>query len=127
MTDGGQLELPGIDLSDRDNDTPMVRAVRATVAQLREEGKLARADAAMVQLALSLAAAIDGGARSGRASAVAMAAQQLRDTLLVLDPPPEEGTASEAAKAQLNVFMRQLEYAANHGGQLPATGWEPGD
>lgn len=115
-----QLELPGIDLAQRDNDSPMVRAVRATVAALRDDGKLTRTDTAMVQLALSLAAAIDGGARHGRASAVAMAAQQLRDTLLTLDPPPEDGELGEGAKRQLAEFMAQLEYAANHGGQLPS-------
>lgn len=120
--DDGQLQLPGIDLADRDNDTPMVAATRATIGALRDEGKLTRADTAMVQLALSLSAAIDGGARSGRASAVAMAAQQLRDTLLTLDPPPEDGDATEGAKRQLAEFMQALEYAANHGGQLPPQG-----
>jgi hypothetical protein len=78
----------------------------------------------LTQLLLSLSEAIDGGRRSGRASAVAMAAKELRETLLMIDPPPEDGSASEDAARALREFMAKVEAAANNGGQLP-DGWVP--
>lgn len=123
MGDDGQLslELPGIDMSDRENDTAMVRAMRATLRVLRDEARLRPSDAAMVQLSLSLSGAIDAGTRSGRASAVAMAARELRETLLTLDPPPEDVTADAGSKAQLAQLLAALDLAARNGGQLPPT------
>lgn len=115
------LDLPGIDMSDREQDTPMVRAMRATLRVLRDDARLRPSDAALVQLSLSLSGAIDGGTRSGRASAVAMAARELRETLLTLDPPPEDVTADAGAKAQLAQLMAALELAARNGGTIPAT------
>lgn len=96
-------------------DTPMVAACKATLAQLRAVDRLPPERAALAQLCLSLSAAIDGGARSGRASAVAMAAAQLRDTMLVLDPPPEDGDANQDAVRLLGEFMAKLDAAAEAG------------
>lgn len=112
--DQGQLELWALP-ERREQDTPLVAATKHTLEQLRAHDRLPPERAALAQLCLSLAAAIDGGARSGRASAVAMAAAQLRDTMLVLDPPPEDGDASQDAVRLLGEFMAKLEAAAEAG------------
>lgn len=114
----GELDLPGM-RAPAVNDTPMVAAAHHTLNALESAGMLGPRSALLVQLTLSLSAAIDAGTRSGRASAVAMAAAQLRETLVMLDPPPEDGEAGAEAQRQLVEFMAKLEYAANHNGKLP--------
>jgi hypothetical protein len=99
----------------REGDTPLVLATKATLATLRDHDRLPPERAALAQLCLSLAAAIDGGARNGRASAVAMAAAQLRETMLVLDPPPEDSDAGAEAHRLLGEFMTKLDAAAEAG------------
>jgi len=111
MTDD-QPTLPGLG-PDRPGDTPMLAAMRATLRALDQADQLEPRHAALAQLCLSLAQAIDGGARSGRASATAMAAAQLRETLLVLDPPPAEDPAGHDALARLDAFMAALDQAAS--------------
>lgn len=113
MTDE-QLELWQLP-EQRTGDSPMVAAVKTSLATLAAADRLPPERAALGQLCLSLAMAIDGGARSGRASAVAMAAAQLRDTMLVLDPPPEDGDAAADAHRRLGEFMAALEAAAAAG------------
>lgn len=116
--DDGQLELwAAAPVTERDTD--MVKAAKATLAQLDSAERLPPERAVLAQLVLSLAAAIDGGARSGRASAVAMAAAQLRETMLVLDPPPEDSNAAADANRRLTEFMVKLEAAANAGVEVP--------
>lgn len=112
---GDQLALPGMD-GPRDNDSAMVKACRQTIEALANCGKLLPQHAVLTQLLLALSEAIDGGRRSGRASAVAMAARELRDTLLMIDPPPEDGAAGDAALQLLREFMAEVETAANNGG-----------
>lgn len=116
MTD--QLALPGMD-GPREHDSAMVRACRQTIVALEAAGKLLPQHAVLTQLLLALSEAIDGGRRSGRASAVAMAARELRDTLLMIDPPPEDGAAGDAALQLLREFTANVEAAANNGGALP--------
>lgn len=116
--DGGQLELWAA-AQPHDADTPMVVAAKSSLAQLAAAERLPPERAVLAQLVLSLAAAIDGGARHGRASAVAMAAAQLRDTMLVLDPVPEDADASADANRLLAEFMGKLEAAAT---RAPASG-----
>lgn len=99
------LEVPAAAVS----DGPMVRAAAVTLEALREAGGIGPRHAVLVQLVHSLAGAIDAGVRSGRASAVAMAAKQLLETMLVLDPPPEEGGVAEVAAAlALAKFVQDL-------------------
>lgn len=126
-----QLELPGMRDPD-DRDTPMVRAAHHTLNALRAAGMLTVRHGLLVQLTLSLSGAIDRGVSAGRASAVAMASRELRETLLMLDPPPEETGATVEAQRRLVEFMDKLEYAANHNGEMPpappgvgATGQDP--
>jgi len=109
---GDQLELPGLG-DGRPSDSLMVRACRQTIGALEDAGKLQPHHAVLTQLMLSLCEAIDGGRRQGRASAVAMAARELRDTLLMIDPPPEDGPAAEEGARLLREFMAQVEAAAN--------------
>lgn len=111
MTDP-QLSLPGLDPPTSGVDQPMVASARVTLAALRDTGNLEPRHAVLVQLVLSLAGAIDAGVRSGRASAVAMAAKQLLETMLVLDPPAEAIGATDA-KAALSAFVDALEQHAN--------------
>lgn len=123
MTGDGELELnlPGLNDA-RDQDSAMVKACKLTIAALAEAGRLEPRHAVLTQLLVALAEAIDGGRRSGRASAVAMAARELRDTLLMLDPPPEDGDKGADALRLLRDFQAKVEAAANNGGQLPE-GW----
>ena len=113
-----QLALPGLGDA-RASDSPMVRACRQTIDALADAGKLEPRHAVLTQLMLSLCEAIDAGRRSGRASAVAMAARELRDTMLTLDPPPEEGDAGVEALRMLREFTATVEAAANNGGVAP--------
>lgn len=103
----------------RESDSLMVKACRQTIDALAAAGKLLPQHAVLTQLLLALSEAIDGGRRSGRASAVAMAARELRDTLLMIDPPPEDGAANDAALQLLRDFTAQVEAAANNGGVIP--------
>lgn len=103
----------------RESDSAMVKACRQTIEALAAADKLAPEHAVLTQLLLALAEAIDGGRRSGRASAVAMAARELRDTLVMIDPPPEDGAAGADALRALREFQAAVEYAANNGGVLP--------
>jgi hypothetical protein len=84
--------IPGLELvpQDQQSVSPMRAAVVATINALGADGLLEARHAAMCQLALELADAVTAGRRAGRASAAAMAAGQLRDTLLAL-PAPIEG------------------------------------
>lgn len=113
-----QLELPGLAASDR-AESAMVTAARSTIQALHTLGKLEPRHAVLTQLILSLAEAIDRGTRTGRASAVAMASKELREALLQLDPPPEDGDAGLEARAELAKLLTALELAANNGGVVP--------
>lgn len=113
------LDLPGM-REPVAADTPMVRAAHHTLQALRDADMLGPRHGLLVQLTLSLSGAIDRGVASGRASAVAMASRELRETLLMLDPPPEDGEAGAEAQRQLVEFMAKLEHAANNG--FPLTG-----
>lgn len=81
--------LPGLELipADQAAASPMRTAVVATINALQADGLLEPRHAGLCQLALELADAVTAGRRSGRASAAAMAAGQLRDTLLALPEP----------------------------------------
>lgn len=112
MTDD-QLQLPGLVVDQNRPDSGMVQAARITLTALRESRSLTSKDTLLAQLVLTLAAAIDRGASSGRASAVAMASKELREALLMLDPPPEDSDAAKDAGEKLAAFVRDLEAHAN--------------
>lgn len=110
-----QPAIPGLDVPEvHPADSPMVKAAKATLAELAATGRVGARHAVQVQLVLSLAQAIDAGARSGRASAVAMAAGELNETMDRLDPPDEGG--SPELRDRLADFMATVERAANNGG-----------
>lgn len=64
--------------------TPMERAARLQIASLRDRGMLTADHAIVVQLVLDLARAIGLSAGKGRASALAMAAKELREAVALL-------------------------------------------
>lgn len=107
--------IPGLEVPPASTaDGPMVQAAVVTLQALQTGGVLEPRHSVLVQLVRSLAGAIDAGVRSGRASAVAMAAKQLLETMLVLDPPPEDGGIPEdRARQALAEFMDTLEAHAN--------------
>lgn len=105
------LALPGLEGA-RENDSAMVKATRMTLEAWASSGKLLPHHAVLTQLMMSLAQAIDGGARSGRASAVAMAAQQLQSVVQLIDPPDETPGAGAEALGMLREFMARLDGAA---------------
>jgi len=106
--------IPGLEVPDLQpgQDGPMARAARVTLVALTDAGGLEPRHTVLVQLVQSLAGAIDRGVASGRASAVAMAAKQLLETMLVLDPPPE-GPSTVDAQAAMDRFLQKLEDHAN--------------
>lgn len=118
-----QPMLPGLE-EPAETSSAMVKAAHTTIRALEAAGKLAPQHAMLTQLLLELAGAIDRGRKAGRASAVAMAARELRDTLLMLDPPPEDGAAGDKAREALERFVAAAEAAANNGGIVPE-GWQP--
>lgn len=73
-------------------------AVVATIQALHDEKLLEPRHAAMCQLALEMADAVTAGARGGRASAAAMAAAQLRETLEALPEPSSAGVQEKFEK-----------------------------
>lgn len=83
------------------------KSVIDTIKALSDEGLLQPRHAAQCQLALELADAVTAGTRAGRASAVAMASAQLRETLLTL-PQPKEGSEMD----KFNEWVRSLNAAA---------------
>lgn len=91
MLPGLELESPGA----AHGQTSMRVAVAQTIQALQEAQLLEPRHVGLAQLALELADAVAAGARSGRASAAAMAAGQLRETLLAL-PQPQEAEAGAA-------------------------------
>jgi len=107
--------IPGLEVPDATpSDGPMVQAAAVSLQALQASGTLEPRHAVLVQLVRSLAGAIDRGVTSGRASAVAMAAKQLLDTMVVLDPPPEDGTdKARLAREALEAFLAQAEQHAN--------------
>lgn len=107
-----QLQLPGMGEPEA-RSSAMVKACHQTIDALANVGKLAPQHAVLTQLLLELSGAIDRGRAAGRASAVAMAARELRDTLLMIDPPPEDGAAGEDAARLLREFMDKVERTAN--------------
>ncbi|WP_146085613.1 hypothetical protein [Rathayibacter sp. AY1C9] len=82
-------------------------SVVKTITALNDEGLIQPRHFAMCQLALELADAVTAGTRAGRASAVAMAAAQLRETLLAL-PQPREGSEMD----KFNAWVQALNAAA---------------
>lgn len=114
MTDE-QLELPGIVPQVARHDSAMVVAAKRTLHALEGVDVIVERHAVLVQLVLSLSAAIDAGARSGRASAVAMAARELRETMLVLDPPPDDPAEGAEARRMWEAFVAAVELHANKG------------
>ena len=83
--------LPGLELESPHGGRPnaLRRAVIATITALDEAGLLEPRHTALAQLALELADSVTAG--KGRASAAAMAAAQLRETLLALPEPSAAG------------------------------------
>jgi hypothetical protein len=111
MTTDEQPTLPGLEPPTA-TAGPMLKAAHHSIDTLRAAGRITGANLVLASMVVSLADAIDKGARSGRASAVAMAAAQLRETMLILDPPPEDGGDVDALR-MLRDFMDKVEAVAN--------------
>lgn len=101
-----QLTLPGLELQGDEYGQPSAlrSAVKAQLVALEEEGLLKPKHTAFAQLALELADAVVSGTRKGRASAVAMAAAQLRETLLALPT----GDTSDGEAERFAAFVEGL-------------------
>jgi hypothetical protein len=69
-------------------------SVRRTIAAIDAAGLLTERDAATCQLAIELARVVQLGVASRRSTGAAMAARELRDTLLML-PQPEQTPAGQ--------------------------------
>src|SRR5688500_6729442 len=105
--------LPGLELGDAtpdDRGAPglLEQSTRRTIGALRDQ--LTEADAALCQLALTLARTVDRAsmAHNVRASSVAMAAKELRECLSLLNPADEEGSGASDAFEQLAQAVRAL-------------------
>lgn len=85
--------LPGME-DPQGPTSELEQAVRRTLRALRDQDLLEPRHAGTMELALVLARAVDAGVRSRRASAAAMAARELRETLAMLPEP--EATPSDA-------------------------------
>lgn len=78
--------VPQAELRDR-TSSALVDSVYATLRALDAEQLLTATHAATCQLCIELAHAVTAGVRSGRASAVALAARELREALATLPEP----------------------------------------
>ena len=80
--------LPGLELVTPGMEQSALRmSVQRTIAALDDKGLIEPEHEALCQLALELADAVTAGKNSRRASAAAMAAGQLLDTLAALPQP----------------------------------------
>jgi hypothetical protein len=99
-----QPALPGLELEpELGTATALRSAVITTLTALHDDQLLEPRHAGLAQLALELADAVTAGRRSGRASAAAMAAAQLRETLQALPAP----MAADAAQ-KFQSFVESL-------------------
>lgn len=86
--------LPGLEAPARPAGD-MEKATRATIVALNDAGLLNATHAMTCQLMIELARSVEAGRLAKRASAVAMAAAQLRDCFLSL-PEPERGPGDDS-------------------------------
>lgn len=89
------------------------RAARSTIQHLHEMGHVRDHHAVVCAMILAAARAIDRGASSGRASAVAMAMKELREAYLLLVPESEGG--AQGGDGWLD-FEAEFRAAAEAGG-----------
>lgn len=99
--DGWQPTLDGLSLPLAGNSSAMEKAALATLRRLDELELLGAEHALTCQLVLELARAVGAGVRNGRASAVAMAAKELREALATLPLPTGNADAFEAFAEQV--------------------------
>lgn len=99
--------IPGLE-PPRPGVGALERATRETLQSLREAQLLEPRHAMTCQLMIELARSVEQGRKAGRASAVAMAAAQLREAFLSL-PEPAEGGGEDDPFAKL---ARELHDAA---------------
>lgn len=97
--DDTQPFLPGMAPLDA-GPSPLEQAARLQIKHMRDRNLLTHEHAIAVQLVLDLARAIGVSATRGRASAMALAARELREALLLLPA----GDTDEFAE-----LMKQLE------------------
>lgn len=94
-----QPSLPGLTLpGDAAPTSGLVAAATTTLRVLDDKGLLRPEDALTVQLVLDLAAAVAAGVQSKRASAVALAARELREAMALL-PQTEAPTGPDTFEA----------------------------
>lgn len=96
-----QPTLDGLTLPNPAHASGMERAALTTIRRLDELDLLDEADTLTVQLVIELARAVGAGVRNGRASAVAMAAKELREALATLPEVPRSGDAFDELARQL--------------------------
>lgn len=89
-----QQALPGLEEPTRP-EAEIVAAARRSLRALEAVGLLDERHAVLCQQMIELAKVIDAGRRSGRASAVAMAAAQLLATYQAIVPESEGGDNDE--------------------------------
>lgn len=130
-TDEGQgmLPLPGLEpdppASTRRGGA-LVASTRRTIAALHALGLLEERHAAQCALALVLAEACEGGAASRRASAVAMAARELRECLDSL-PKPEGDGKEDAFERMMREFAEQENVPSVRRAETPSSHAGPED
>lgn len=102
-TDGRpwQPTLDGLTLPAQAQASGLELAAITTLRRLDELGMLDDADALTAQLILELARAVGAGVRNGRASAVAMAAKELREAFASLPAVPRQSDGFDALVAAL--------------------------
>ncbi|WP_408898650.1 hypothetical protein ACJ5H2_05955 [Nocardioides sp. R1-1] len=90
-----EAALPGLEPS-RPHDSAMVKAARRTITSLEAAGYLDERHAVLCQQMIELAEVVDIGRRSGKASAVAMAAAQIIATYQLMVPEASGGEGGDA-------------------------------
>lgn len=98
-----QPPIPGLGMVEAPAaaESQLETAARRTLTALWNSGALDDTHALACQLVIELARAVDAGTRAGKASAVAMAAAQLRETWQALLPVDGAGAGEGEALAAL--------------------------
>jgi hypothetical protein len=110
MSAGEQDALPGLE-TPRPGAGDLEKATHRTIAELDALGLIEPRHAMTCQLMIELARAVEAGRKSGRASAVALAAAQLREAFMSL-PEPETTPDGDDAWNQLADDLRAAAAAA---------------
>lgn len=96
---GNQDALFEVGLESTASEPPMLKAAKAQIADLKEQGLIKSEHVMTCQMILSLAEAIGKAAAKGQASAMSFASKELREFMALLPKPATISSMDELMEA----------------------------